>query len=107
MEYFHRMPARERVAVMALPPFHNYGVMMQIYLPIACFASAAVYPPQAVADAEAAPVIPTSDNMLDGIQRTNCKVLLTVPTFLEQWSTSEEAVKVLRNMDLVVSADVA
>lgn len=101
------MPARERIAVMGLPPFHNYGVMMQLYLPIACFVSATIYPPQAVTDARAAPVLPTSDNMLDSIRRTDCKVLMTVPTFLEQWAASEEAVKVLKNLDLVVSIDIA
>lgn len=41
--------------------------------------------------------------MLAYARRTGCKVLLTVPTFLEQWSVSQENVEVLKQFEVVVS----
>ncbi|KAF9238227.1 acetyl-CoA synthetase-like protein [Melanogaster broomeanus] len=58
--------------------------------------------PRRVADPHVPPVIPSSDNVLDTLRRTKCNVLITVPTFVEQWATSKDAVEDLKKMDLVL-----
>lgn len=93
----------DRIGVMALPPFHAYGVLIQLYTPLACLVTAVVYPPQAITDQRAPPIVPTSDNILDSVRRTHCKVVVTVPIFLEQWAASAEAIETLRKLDQIVS----
>ncbi|KAF8547028.1 acetyl-CoA synthetase-like protein, partial [Imleria badia] len=90
-----------RIGVMGLPPFHGFGVVVQLYLPVISLVAAVVYAPRAVTDPHAAPVIPTSGNMLDYAQRTGCKALMTVPTFLEQWAVSQENVEELKKFEAV------
>lgn len=100
--YFRKLSPGERIGAMALPPFHAFGIILQLYLPLAYLATIATYPPQAITDWRALPIVPTSDNILDNARRTHCKVLIAVPTFLEQWATSMEAVETLRKLDQVV-----
>ena len=92
---------------MGLPPFHAYGVAVQLYLPVVSLVTAAVYAPRAVTDPRATPVIPTSGNMLEYATRTGCKALMTVPTFLEQWAVSQENVEELKTFEVVVSGVLA
>ncbi|KAH7890602.1 putative nonribosomal peptide synthetase [Phlebopus sp. FC_14] len=93
------MSAPRRLGVMSLPPFHNYGLVFQLYVPIACLITAVVYPP---CTAPAQPVIPTTDNILHCVRQTNCNILMTVPTFLEQWANSESAIEELKKLELVL-----
>ncbi|KAF8834980.1 acetyl-CoA synthetase-like protein, partial [Paxillus ammoniavirescens] len=93
-----------RLGVMALPPFHFYGLSVQLYVPFASLVTAVLYPPRSATDPLAPPVIPTSDNVLDTIRRTECTLLATVPTFLEQWSRSKDAVEELKKLNLVIYA---
>ncbi|KIJ04291.1 hypothetical protein PAXINDRAFT_94863, partial [Paxillus involutus ATCC 200175] len=97
----HYFSASRRLGVMALPSFHFYGLTIQLYVPIATLATAVLYPPRSATDPRAPPVIPTSDNVLDTIRKTECKLLATVPTFLEQWARSQDAVEELKKLDLV------
>ena len=97
------LPVSSRIGVMGLPTFHGYGVTVQLYLPVVSFVAAVVYPPRAVTNPHAAPVIPTGGNMLDYARRTGCKALMTVPTFLEQWAVSQENVEELKKFEVVVS----
>ena len=92
---------------MGLPPFHAYGVAVQLYLSVVSLVTAAVYAPRAVTDPRATPVIPTSGNMLEYATRTGCKALMTVPTFLEQWAVSQENVEELKTFEVVVSGVLA
>ena len=101
--YFRKLSPGYRVGAMALPPFHAFGMTMQLYLPLAYLATVAVYPPQAITDRRAVPIVPTSDNILDTVRLTHCKALVAVPTFLEQWAASTEAVEALTKLDRVVS----
>lgn len=103
MQSFKRLPLSSRIGVMTLPPFHAYGTVMQLYLPMASLMAAVVYAPRAVTDPYAAPTIPTSDNALDCVRWTECKVLMAVPTFLEQWVVSQENVEELKKLEFVVS----
>ena len=89
---------------MGLPPFHAYGTLVQLYIPLICLVAAVVYTPRAVTDPHAAPVIPTTDNMLNYAGWTECKILMTVPTFLEQWAVSQEYTEELKKLQWVVSS---
>ncbi|KIK91581.1 hypothetical protein PAXRUDRAFT_149195 [Paxillus rubicundulus Ve08.2h10] len=94
-------PGSRRVSGMALPPFHIFGLAAGLYTPISCLITAAVHPPRTEMDPHAQPVIPTSDNIIECVRQTKCDYLMTVPTFLEQMATSEEAIEVLKTMKLV------
>ncbi|KIJ16100.1 hypothetical protein PAXINDRAFT_11143, partial [Paxillus involutus ATCC 200175] len=90
-----------RVGAMALPPFHAFGLVTQLYAPLSCLSTTVVYPPRTVKDPHAQPVIPTSDNILECVRETKCHYLMIIPTFLEQMVTSEEAIEVLKSVDFV------
>ncbi|KAF9238231.1 putative nonribosomal peptide synthetase, partial [Melanogaster broomeanus] len=100
---YRYLSAPRRVGGMSLPPFHPFGLAVQLYVPITYFVTVAVYPPRSAADPHTPPVIPSSDNVLDTLRRTKCTVLITVPTFVGQWATSKDAVEDLKKMDLVVT----
>jgi acyl-CoA synthetase (AMP-forming)/AMP-acid ligase II len=89
---------------MALPPFHIFGVVTQLYLPIAYLVTAVVYPPRTRNDPLALPVIPTSDNVIEQLKKIECNVFMTVPTFLEQIATSDELIEVVKKIDSIVRA---
>ena len=101
--YFRKLSPGDRIGAMALPPFHVFGISTQLYLPLAYLATAAVYPPRAITDRRAVPIAPTSNSILDNACRTHCKVVVAVPTFLEQWAASTAAVEALTKLDQVVS----
>lgn len=87
---------------MALPAFHAFGLVTELYAPIACLVSTVVYPPRTENDPLAQPVIPTSDNMIECLKKVECNALMTVPAFLEQMASSEEAIEILKKLELVV-----
>ncbi|KAF9235375.1 putative nonribosomal peptide synthetase [Melanogaster broomeanus] len=101
-ECYRHISAPRRVGCMSLPPFHALGLAAQLYIPIASLVTAAIYPPRSTTDPHTPPVIPSSDNILDSLRQTKCNLLVTVPTFLEQWATSKDAVEELKKMDLVL-----
>lgn len=87
---------------MALPPFHVFGIVTELHVPIAHLVTTVVYPPRMYNDPLAQPVIPTSDNMIQHLESIKCNVLMTVPTFLEQMVESDEAIEVLKKLESVV-----
>jgi acyl-CoA synthetase (AMP-forming)/AMP-acid ligase II len=89
---------------MALPPFHSFGIVTQLYLPIAYLVTSVVYPPRTQNDPLTLPVIPTSDNVIEQLKKIECNVFMTVPTFLEQMATSDELIEVLKKIDNIVRA---
>ncbi|KAI9458226.1 acetyl-CoA synthetase-like protein [Boletus coccyginus] len=100
--YLPKLSPGDRIGVMGLPPFHTFGVLMHLYLPLAHLGTAVVYPPQAITGQSAVPIMPTSDNILDGVRRTHCKAVVVVPAFLEQWVASTVAVEALTKLDQVI-----
>lgn len=99
---YDKLPHPRRVGAMALPPFHIFGIVTELYVPIAYLVTTVVYPPRSYNDPFAQPVIPTSDSMVEQLQQIECRVLMTVPTFLEQMVESDAAVEALKKMDAVV-----
>lgn len=90
-----------RLGVMALPPFHIFGVAAQLYAML-IGVTAALYAPMSVGDRRTLPTIPTSDNIIECISQTGANIVLCVPYHLEQWADSEEALRTLRNIGYVV-----
>ncbi|EIW80241.1 acetyl-CoA synthetase-like protein [Coniophora puteana RWD-64-598 SS2] len=94
--------ARRRLGTMALPAFHSFGYAFQVYAPLGGMVSVGLFAPTSMQDPGKAPVIPTSDSLLDAIVRTRSTVVLTVPAFVEQWAESREAVDALKRMEYVL-----
>ncbi|KAF8550863.1 acetyl-CoA synthetase-like protein [Imleria badia] len=94
-------PRPALLGVMSLPSFHIYGLMMQLYVPFACVVTAALFPPRTIIHGNVYPVIPTTDNILEHACMRRCNFIMCIPAFSEQWSTSLDAVNLLKSFDLV------
>ncbi|EGN92299.1 hypothetical protein SERLA73DRAFT_17647, partial [Serpula lacrymans var. lacrymans S7.3] len=57
-----------------------------------------IYAPTSFHDPNASPVIPTSENILDCLRKTGTEILLVVPSFIEQWASSPEAIETLKTL---------
>ncbi|KAG1733502.1 putative aminoadipate reductase [Suillus lakei] len=55
-------------------------------------------------DPSATPIIPNSQNILDSVVKTKSNTLVVVPSFLEQWVLSQNAVDILKRLEYVVFA---
>ncbi|RDB20216.1 Non-canonical non-ribosomal peptide synthetase FUB8 [Hypsizygus marmoreus] len=94
---------RLSVACMALPPFHSMGIYMQILNPIYGIVPAAMYPPK-VFHEEDIPVMPSPNNLLEHAQANNSNAIVVVPSFLQVWSTSKEAMGYLKTLEYLIYA---
>ncbi|KAJ6617577.1 putative aminoadipate reductase [Mycena sp. CBHHK59/15] len=87
-------------AAMALPSFHMFGIYGQLLQPIYGCIPVAVYPPTAISP-DALPVIPSPENIIEHARKTNCKVMMGLPTLLAVWSKSPETIAYLKTLHLV------
>lgn len=101
MRDLSQVKPRLRVAAMFSPPFHTLGVFTQVLYPIYCRLCTAVYPPVVFSTTDT-PMIPSPDNVLDHIRRTNSKAMVTIPAILQAWSHSQEAIDYLKTCVSVV-----
>lgn len=92
-----------RHAVMFLPSFHIAGPTMQLYVPLVSITTACLYPPMSLLDHTKAPVIPTSDNIIEHSKRLDATSVLSVPSFLERWSSEPDSLEWLKTLSFVVS----
>ncbi|KAG0691850.1 putative aminoadipate reductase [Suillus ampliporus] len=97
-------PTPIRVGSASLPSFHILGLYIQLLTPVACLRSVSIYPPTSFQDPSATPVIPNSQNILDSVVKTKSNALVVVPSFLEQWVLSPNAVNILKPLEYVVFA---
>ncbi|KAJ7612097.1 putative aminoadipate reductase [Roridomyces roridus] len=86
-------------ANMALPCFHQFGVICQLMQPL-FGAPIAIYPPTATAP-EKFPVVPSPGNILEHARKTGCRSITAVPSLLAAWSHSAESVKYLASLHTV------
>jgi hypothetical protein len=91
---------------MSSPSFHTLGIYTQLLHPIYCLACVAVYPPTVFSSTDL-PLIPSADNVLDHLRRTESKALVTIPATLQAWSHSQEAVDFLKTFVFVVRISVS
>jgi acyl-CoA synthetase (AMP-forming)/AMP-acid ligase II len=92
-----------RTAVMHLPSFHTMGIVTQLYIPLASVSSISVYPPTSFTDHTKAPVLPTSDNIIEHSKNTRANAAIVVPAFIEMWSSQPESVEWLKILQFIVS----
>ncbi|KAF9463989.1 putative nonribosomal peptide synthetase [Collybia nuda] len=88
------------MAAMFSPPFHTLGVYTQLLHPIYCRVCIAVYPPVVFSTTDL-PMIPSPDNVLDHMRRTNSTSMVTIPLMLQAWSHSQEAIDFLKTFVFV------
>lgn len=89
-----------RFAGMALPPFHQLGLSVQVFNLMYTVKSVALYPPN-VSATNPWPTVPTTDNVLSHAQMTGSNAMAVVPSFLEVWAHSSDAVKFLASLEFV------
>jgi len=92
-----------RVGTASLPSFHTLGIYVQLLIPIASLSSVSIYPPTSFLDPSAAPIIPNPQNILNSVLKTKSNALVVVPSFLEQWAYSPDAINILKTLEYVVS----
>ncbi|KAK2461112.1 hypothetical protein APHAL10511_006891 [Amanita phalloides] len=95
-------PVPRRIASMALPAFHVFGIATELYTPVAFLVTTVVYAPRTERDPLAQPVIPTGDNMVECLRNIPCNTLMTVPALLEQIAASDEGTEILKKINSVV-----
>ncbi|EPQ54835.1 acetyl-CoA synthetase-like protein [Gloeophyllum trabeum ATCC 11539] len=87
-----------RFGTMHLPTFHMMGTAFQAWAPLVGGISVALFPPMF----PELPVVPGPGNTLDALKRTKVNAVVSVPTFLEFWSESDDAVAFLASMEVVL-----
>ncbi|KAH9476002.1 putative NRPS-like protein biosynthetic cluster [Psilocybe cubensis] len=85
---------------MALPTFHTLGIICTLLYSMYGMSIVALYPPSATSPASLPP-IPTPDNIIDHTRRTNCNVLISIPTLLQSWAQNRKHVEFLAKLDMV------
>ncbi|KAF8160222.1 hypothetical protein K438DRAFT_1985842 [Mycena galopus ATCC 62051] len=88
------------MGVMALPPFHIYGLYQQLMQPLSG-TCCAVFPPMALVPS-ALPLTPSPDSILEHAQRTNCRSLVAVAVLLVAWFDSPAAMAYLKTLDNII-----
>ncbi|KAG6908134.1 putative NRPS-like protein biosynthetic cluster [Tephrocybe rancida] len=83
---------------MILPPFHIFGLITQLFKPAYELLPVAVYPPHN----PAAPVTPSPDNALEHAKLTKANIVVVVPSVLQVWFTSPEAVAFLKTLEFII-----
>ena len=90
-----------RVCPLSLPPFHHFGFFAQVIYAICGCICVSIFPP-VVQKPEDLPMTATPDLVLKHAIRTKADVLFCVPTFLQAWAQSPEAVQALKKIPFVV-----
>ncbi|KAG6835248.1 putative NRPS-like protein biosynthetic cluster [Arthromyces matolae] len=86
---------------MALPPFHAFGLYIQLLGPLYGIVAAAVYPPMAITP-NLMPFTPSPQSILDHAKITRSNTLIVIPSMLHVWSQSPEIIKFLATMELII-----
>ncbi|KAJ3555456.1 hypothetical protein NM688_g2570 [Phlebia brevispora] len=85
-------------ASMALPTFHTMGMYTQVYAPLVTGYAIGLYTPQA----PLSPVVPTPQNVLETAKALGCTGGVGVPAFLEVWAQSDQDVKYLSSLKIML-----
>jgi hypothetical protein len=91
-----------RMGGMASPSFHTLGIYTQLLHTVYCGAVVSLYPPTVFSPKDL-PIAPTSDNILEHLQRNGCMGLVIIPSIVQMWSHSQEAIDYLKTLVIVVS----
>ncbi|KAG5723416.1 L-aminoadipate-semialdehyde dehydrogenase large subunit [Termitomyces sp. T112] len=97
-EFREHIP-RLRLGCMALPAFHMFGIGLQIFNPVYSVIATTVFPPTLAP--KGSPVVPSPESVLEHIKSTKTNAILIVPSFVQVWATSQEAIDVLKELTFV------
>ena len=78
------------------------GTLFQLINPVASLKGVVVFPPTSYHDPTKTPIISNPQNTIEAVRMTKSNSLVIVPTFLEEWVTSAQAINVLRSLEYVV-----
>ncbi|EPQ52234.1 acetyl-CoA synthetase-like protein [Gloeophyllum trabeum ATCC 11539] len=93
-----RYPRHLKFGVPHLPTFHVLGAAFQVWYPLLAGTTVAFFTPTYPDP----PPIPNLGNILEAVKRSKVNALTSVPTFLELWSQSDDAVAFLASMEIVL-----
>ncbi|KAF7798276.1 hypothetical protein EIP86_009494 [Pleurotus ostreatoroseus] len=85
---------------MALPTFHSFGYATQFLAPFSTSCSITLYEPKSPLP----PVVPSAQNVLQISMLTKSTGIPAVPSMVETWAHSDEAIKYLATLDVLVYA---
>ncbi|KAG5723894.1 Linear gramicidin synthase subunit D [Termitomyces sp. T112] len=92
---------RFTLGAMSLPPFHTYGLAIQLFKPIYGVLSVTVFPPNSALSKILPPIVPSPENILEHMKLTKSDAIETLPTFIQVWALVPEAVKYLKSLRFV------
>ncbi|KAG5336312.1 hypothetical protein C0989_012197 [Termitomyces sp. Mn162] len=92
---------RFTLGAMSLPPFHTYGLAIQLFKPIYGVLSVTVFPPNSALSKMLPPIVPSPENILEHMKLTKSDAIETLPTFIQVWALVPEAVKYLKSLRFV------
>ncbi|KAF9070475.1 putative aminoadipate reductase [Rhodocollybia butyracea] len=84
-----------------LPSFHVIGIYIQVIVPLFAATPVGIYPP-VVTRADALPITPTPDNILEQYERTSCSACYTLPAMIQIWAQSPSSVEILRKLKVLI-----
>ncbi|KZP05121.1 acetyl-CoA synthetase-like protein [Athelia psychrophila] len=90
-----------RISGMHAPPSTGSGLMVDFLAPLSSLTSVSLYPPTSFYDHGKAPVVPTSDNIIEHCKRTGVTGVYVVPSYIESWACEPESVEWLKAMDFL------
>ncbi|KAJ3555779.1 hypothetical protein NM688_g2383 [Phlebia brevispora] len=87
-------------ASMALPTFHSLAFSMQFLIPFVTSSPVALYEPKYPSP----PVVPSAQNVLQVSMLTGSTGIPAVPSMIETWAQSDEAIDYLATLQIVMYA---
>ncbi|KAG6872432.1 hypothetical protein C0995_009766 [Termitomyces sp. Mi166 len=97
-ELREHMP-RLRLGCMALPAFHMFGIGLQIFTPVYGVVATSVYPP--TSGSGGSPMVPSPQSVLEHIKSTKANAIFIVPSFVQVWAASHEAIDTLKELEFL------
>lgn len=85
----------------ALPAFHTLGIIVQLLVSLYAMTPVALYPPIAPTPTST-PMLPSPDNILKHLKRTNSNCVMVIPALLQIWAQDPKAVAFLASIEFVV-----
>ncbi|KAG6816853.1 hypothetical protein H0H87_002339 [Tephrocybe sp. NHM501043] len=92
---------RLTLGYMFMPPFHSFGLGMQLLQSVFGVLSGAVYPPNSALAEPGPPFVPSPENVLEHMMRTKSNALIAPPTFLQIWAFLPDAIAYLKTLEFV------
>ncbi|GJE96032.1 acetyl-CoA synthetase-like protein [Phanerochaete sordida] len=90
--------AKARFGAMGLPTFHGMGILFQLCYPLCSSQAVVVNAPQYPDP----PIFPNPQSMYELCRMAECTAVIALPSFIEDWSHSEEKIEYLRGLQVLL-----